>query len=163
VESEDGKGSTFSFRIKAGLGKETIPAEKASAEMPDFSASTILVAEDVAINREIIGALLEPAKVRIEYAENGAQALSMVEAAPEKYDMIFMDVQMPEMDGYEATRRIRESEKAFTDGASHIPIIAMSANVFKEDVDKCLAAGMDGHVGKPINIPEVIKWMRKYL
>jgi CheY-like chemotaxis protein len=80
--------------------------------------------------------------------------------------MIFMDVQMPEMDGYEATRRIRgEEEKAGAAQSTkpHIPIIAMTANVFREDIEKCLASGMDGHVGKPLDMDEVLSQLEKYL
>jgi CheY-like chemotaxis protein len=100
-------------------------------------------------------------------------------AASEKYDMILMDVQMPEMDGYEATRRIRaleaerrerqrlefpsETPKLLLESPKGIPIIAMTANVFREDVEKCLAAGMNGHVGKPLDLKEVMAMLRKYL
>jgi CheY-like chemotaxis protein len=84
---------------------------------------------------------------------------------PDKYNMIFMDIQMPEMDGYEATRRIREMERSSqaADSRTPIPIIAMTANVFKEDVEKCLTAGMDDHVGKPLDFGEVLDKLRKYL
>jgi CheY-like chemotaxis protein len=80
--------------------------------------------------------------------------------APGRYDMIFMDVQMPEIDGYEATRRIRALD---VPGAKEIPIVAMTANVFREDVEKCLDAGMNGHVGKPLNFDEVLDRLHKYL
>ncbi len=80
--------------------------------------------------------------------------------APEKYDMIFMDVQMPEMDGYEATRSIRALD---TPKAKTIPIVAMTANVFREDVERCIEAGMNSHVGKPLDFNEVMKKLRTYL
>ena len=120
----------------------------------------ILLAEDVEINREIVMVLLEPTLLQIDCAENGKEALEMYRNAPDKYEMIFMDLQMPEMDGLEATRKIRAlgTEKALT-----IPIIAMTANVFKEDVENCLAAGMNGHVGKPLNFDDVIEKLRTYL
>jgi CheY-like chemotaxis protein len=118
------------------------------------------MAEDVEINREIVLALLEPTLLAIDCAENGAAAVRMFGASPEKYDMIFMDLQMPEMDGYEATRQIRAMELP---RAAQIPIIAMTANVFREDVERCLEAGMDGHVGKPLNLDEVLSALRKYL
>ncbi|MCL2045185.1 MAG: response regulator [Oscillospiraceae bacterium] len=125
-----------------------------------FQGRHALLAEDVDINREILLALLEPTQIIIETAANGKEAVSMFAASPSKYEIVFMDVQMPEMDGYEATRKIRELS---VPSAKSIPIVAMTANVFKEDVDKCLAAGMDDHIGKPINIDDVLKVMRKYL
>jgi CheY-like chemotaxis protein len=84
----------------------------------------------------------------------------MYSADPARYDMIFMDVQMPEMDGYTATRNIRALESP---GAKRVPIIAMTANVFREDVEKCLEAGMDDHVGKPLDFNEVLDKLRRYL
>jgi CheY-like chemotaxis protein len=83
----------------------------------------------------------------------------MFSEAPFKYDMLFMDVQMPEMDGYEATRRIRALDIPH---AKTIPIIAMTANVFREDIERCLEAGMDSHVGKPIDFKEVLSKLRSY-
>jgi CheY-like chemotaxis protein len=96
----------------------------------------------------------------IDCAENGEEAVRMFSRAPDKYDMIFMDVQMPEMDGLEATRRIRALN---TPNAAAVPIIAMTANVFREDIDKCIEAGMNSHVGKPLHIEEVLDQMRMYL
>jgi CheY-like chemotaxis protein len=125
-----------------------------------FEGRCILLAEDVEVNREIVQALLEPTKVEVDCAENCREAVDMFSAAPEKYDMILMDVQMPEMDGYEATRRIR----AFNiPKAKTVPIVAMTANVFREDVEKCMAAGMNGHVGKPLNFDEVLEKLHGYL
>ena len=88
------------------------------------------------------------------------QAVKMFEHTPEKYHMIFMDIQMPEMDGYEATRQIRALAAA---QAKTIPIIAMTANVFREDIEKSLDVGMNGHIGKPIALEEVLKGLRQYL
>jgi len=96
----------------------------------------------------------------VECAENGVEAVRIFSESPEKYDMIFMDIQMPIMDGYEATRRIRALG---VPQAKTVPIIAMTANVFREDVEKCLATGMNGHVGKPIDLDEVLKKLRQYL
>jgi len=126
----------------------------------DFSEYTILLAEDVEINREIVLTLLEPTNLVVDWAENGLQAVTMFEESPDKYSLIFMDVQMPEMDGYNATKAIRELS---IPKAKEIPIIAMTANVFREDIDKCLEAGMDDHVGKPLDINEVLDALRKYL
>jgi len=125
-----------------------------------FVQHRILLAEDVEINREIVLSLLEQTGLEIDCAQNGLQAVHMFSEAPEKYDMIFMDVQMPEMDGYEATRCIRELD---TERAKTIPIIAMTANVFREDIEKCLETGMNGHVGKPLEIDDVLQQLRKHL
>jgi CheY-like chemotaxis protein len=145
----------------------------------NFEGARMLLEEDVEINREILISLLEPSSLVIDCAENGAQAVTFFTENPEKYDLIFMDVQMPEMDGYEATRRIRafeeERRKASAPelpgespggGAGRpegIPIIAMTANVFREDIEKCLAAGMNAHIGKPLDMDEVITVLRTYL
>jgi CheY-like chemotaxis protein len=125
-----------------------------------FTGCSILLAEDVEINREIVLALLEPTELAVDCAENGAAAVKLFEEHPEKYDMIFMDVQMPEMDGYEATRRIRALD---VPQAKEIPIVAMTANVFREDIERCLAAGMNDHVGKPLDFDDVLVRLRKYL
>jgi len=125
-----------------------------------FEGYCLLLVEDVEINREIVLALLEPTLLTIECAENGVEAVKLFSSAPERYDMIFMDVQMPEMDGYEATRNIRSLDNPW---AGNIPIIAMTANVFREDIEKCLEAGMNDHVGKPLDFEIVLKKLRKYL
>ncbi|MDR1160456.1 MAG: response regulator [Syntrophomonadaceae bacterium] len=125
-----------------------------------FKEFCVLLAEDVEINREIVLALLEPTELTIDCAENGASALQMFSGTPDKYDMIFMDVQMPEMDGYEATKRIRALD---IPKAKTIPIIAMTANVFREDIEQCLAAGMNGHIAKPIDFNEVRTQLKEYL
>jgi CheY-like chemotaxis protein len=125
-----------------------------------FAGYRVLLAEDVEINREILTALLEPTQLQIDYAENGLEAVSKFSAAPEKYDMIFMDVQMPEMDGYEATRQIRALDLP---NAARVPIIAMTANVFREDIEKCLISGMNGHVGKPLDFDDVLACLRENL
>jgi len=157
----------FSSNIEELVGQYfgiTEPLSNEDEEEEDisgiFAGRRILLVEDVEINREIVIALLEPTLLKIDSAENGRVALNMFSAAPEKFDMIFMDIQMPEMDGYEATRRIRALgfPKAKT-----IPIIATTANVFKEDIEKCLAAGMNAHVGKPLDIMEAIDKMREFL
>jgi signal transduction histidine kinase/CheY-like chemotaxis protein len=156
--------------------KNYVPAAGAETAVADiFAGRRILLAEDVEINREIIQALLEPTAVHIDYAENGAEVLEMYSASPGAYDLILMDVQMPEMDGYEATRRIRAFERDWGKNAPDrspagggkpfrkVPIIAMTANVFREDVEKCLDAGMNDHVGKPLDFEEVLSKLRVYL
>jgi CheY-like chemotaxis protein/anti-sigma regulatory factor (Ser/Thr protein kinase) len=148
--------------INECLGSNALPAaEEGCSEGADcFKGYRVLLAEDVEINREIVLALLEPTGLEIDCAENGTEAVRLYSEAPGKYDMIFMDVQMPEMDGYEATRRIRALQ---VPRAKEIPIVAMTANVFREDVTKCLEAGMNDHVGKPLDFEEVLDRLRKYL
>ena len=126
----------------------------------DFSGHTILLAEDVDINREIVVALLEGTGLDINCAVNGKEALRMISEAPDKYELVFMDVQMPEMDGYEATRCIRALEDP---RARQVPIVAMTANVFREDVERCLAAGMNSHVGKPVMVEDMMAALREFL
>ncbi|MDR0316736.1 MAG: response regulator [Treponema sp.] len=146
--------------ISESLGLRAQVEEKQEDIEGIFAGRRILLTEDVEINREIVMALLEPTKLEIDCAENGAEAVRKFSEAPEKYDLILMDIQMPEMDGYEATRRIRALDHP---NATHIRIIAMTANVFKEDIEKCLEAGMDNHLGKPLNLEEVIAKLRVYL
>jgi PAS domain S-box-containing protein len=148
------------YEIVGGeASKHEIPAEEA-AGAPDFSMFTLLLAEDVEINREIFCALLEETKVNIESAENGLIAVNKFTQSPDKYDFIAMDMQMPEMDGLEATRRIRALDHPH---AKDVPIIAMTANVFREDIMSCLEAGMNDHLAKPIEADKVISALEKYL
>jgi signal transduction histidine kinase/DNA-binding response OmpR family regulator/Na+-translocating ferredoxin:NAD+ oxidoreductase RnfG subunit len=128
--------------------------------LPDFSAYRMLLAEDIEVNREIVLSLLEPTGLAIECAENGREALEKFTQDPTRYDFIFMDVQMPEMDGREATQKIRALD---TPNAHTVPIVAMTANVFREDVEDCLSAGMNDHVGKPLDFPKVIATLAKWL
>jgi signal transduction histidine kinase len=168
VESQPGKGSVFEF---------TLDMEKAARDMEqqvlhqqgnslkdeerDFAGKRILLTEDIDINREIIKELLAGTHVEIHDAEDGARALNIFSASPAGfYDLIFMDVQMPNMDGYEASERIRSLDRP---DAKTVPIIAMTANAYKEDIDKALASGMNGHLAKPIDIEEVMKTLDKYL
>ncbi|MDR2726695.1 MAG: response regulator, partial [Deltaproteobacteria bacterium] len=187
VESEIDRGSTFAFTIQAARGEEKerglsapgarimtagggqdmpgeYPGSDPQQSPPDttgiFAGQYILLAEDVEINREIVKALLEPTLLEIDFAENGVEAVRMFSEAPEKYKLIFMDVQMPEMDGYEATRCIRALN---IPKAGTIPIIAMTANVFREDIEKSLEAGMDGHIGKPLDFAQVLQQLRHYV
>ena len=146
--------------IHACLGIADKPERESKNSRYNFAGKTILVAEDNDINREILAAVLEKTGVSIDFAENGKIAVSKFEGDPDKYSLIMMDVQMPEMDGLEATRVIRASGSA---RAKEIPVIAMTANVFREDVEKCLEAGMNDHSGKPIE-PEVLyRLIQKYI
>jgi signal transduction histidine kinase len=168
VESKSGEGAVFAFTISVRRcdAPERCGLPQPSVTKPDgdnigcFDGYRIILAEDMEINREIVLALLEPTALHIDCAVNGEEAVRMFADAPDDCDMIFMDVQMPEMDGYEATRRIRSLDAP---RAKHVPIVAMTANVFREDVERCLNAGMDDHVGKPIELAEVTEKLRKYL
>jgi len=172
VVSEPEKGSTFSFTIMAKKGKtaeivndhnarDSGQAEKTQTDINGlFAGRRVLLVEDVEINREIVLSLLEPTQLEIDCAENGVEAVRMFSEAPDKYELIFMDVQMPEMDGYEATRRIRSLDNP---KGKTVPIVAMTANAFREDIEECLAAGMDDHIGKPIDFEKVIEKLCAYL
>ncbi|MDR1777951.1 MAG: response regulator [Desulfovibrio sp.] len=169
VESESGKGASFIFTIRVQHGS-TEQGETSEGDLAEdghkkgleanFAGFRMLLVEDVEINREIMLALFEPTEMAVDCAENGEQALSMFSASPERYDVVFMDIQMPLMDGYEATRRIRALDDP---RARSVPIVAMTANVFREDVEKCLAAGMNDHTGKPLDFNDVVNKLRKYL
>jgi len=161
VKSELGKGSTFSFAVRMKRGDADSRAEEDVADNKvDFSGFHLLLAEDVEINREIVLTLLEPTNLEIDIAVNGVEAVQLFCNSPGKYDMIFMDVQMPEMDGYEATRQIRLCDAL---NAKSVPIIALTANVFREEVAKCMEAGMNGHIGKPLDFSEVMRVLNMYL
>jgi CheY-like chemotaxis protein len=168
IESKLGQGASFIFTIRAGIGESAIknasPADSVNGAAGEagnsFAGRRILLAEDVEINREIVRSILEPLGLEIDEAENGQAALDKFSANPDLYDLIFMDIHMPDVDGYEATRLIRKLDNP---AAGKVPIIAMTANVFKEDVEKCLAAGMNDHVGKPLDFDNVITLLRKYL
>lgn len=143
---------------------EQVAVKEATRENPSeeniFAGRRVLLAEDIEINQEIVSALLQHTGVVLEAAANGREAVDMFKADPSRYDLIFMDIHMPEVDGYEATRMIRSLD---TPKAKTVPIVAMTANVFREDIEKCLASGMDDHVGKPIDLDEIIAKMRRFL
>ena len=139
------------------ISHEKKPPQKGRLFSSDLSGKTILIAEDIDLNRMVVAALLEETNVTVEFAENGRQAVEMFAAAPKKYATILMDIQMPEIDGYEATRLIREMK----DGGE-IPVIALSANSFKEDIDKSLNAGMNDHIAKPIEFEQIFSKLRRY-
>jgi CheY-like chemotaxis protein len=163
VESESGKGARFMFTAnvrRGGRSSSDKESNKPETGSNSFDGKKLLVAEDVEINREILLALLEDTGLIIDCAENGKEAFEMIKAAPEKYDIVLMDVQMPQMDGLESSRRIRALPKHKRE---KLPIIAMTANVFKNDIEECLAAGMDDHIGKPLDIDNVFEKLRKYL
>ena len=166
VESSPGNGSVFIFTARMRIGDDTNGMMRTRhhdidiTEIDDLGKYTILLAEDIEINREIVYAILEDTNIAIESAENGARAVEMFTCAPDKYNIVFMDLQMPIMDGLEAARRIRALN---TEKAQKIPIVAMTANVFKEDVDKCLSAGMNDHIAKPIDRNQLLEKLVYFL
>ncbi len=170
VESEEGKGACFFFTARLGIPPRADEAGDTvwSSETEicgdegcgDFSGKVILLVDDVDINLQILTALLEPTKLTMDTAKNGREAVNAFAANPGRYDLILMDVQMPEIDGLQATRMVRALGAP---QSATIPIIAMTANVFKEDIEKALDAGMDGHLGKPIVMSDVMKVLSLYL
>jgi signal transduction histidine kinase len=167
VTSTLGEGSTFGFTIKA----EAVPIEEImeeekeehhlQEEKPDFTGKRLLVVDDIEINREIVIALLQGTNIETESAANGKEAVALFEAMPAGcFDMVFMDMQMPVMDGCTAAEAMRASEK---EDAKTIKIVAMTANVMQEDVRRVQEAGMDGHIGKPLDIQELYQVIQKML
>jgi signal transduction histidine kinase/ActR/RegA family two-component response regulator len=175
VDSTLNEGSTFTFTIEvqydedfteqdaqdgARVERELIPETLAEIQNIDFSHFAALVAEDVDVNFEILAVLLEPTGITLDWARNGEEAVRMFKQNPERYNLIFMDLQMPEKNGFDATRDIRASGLP---GAQTVPIIAMTANVFQEDIDKCHECGMNSHLGKPLNFAQVVSTLRRNL
>ena len=159
VRSEQGKGSVFSFtcRVKE-LHGVTIVAPEEIQEVPDFGDHEVLLVEDNEINREIALALLRDTRLRVREAENGAEAVKMISTAPpSRYSLILMDIQMPVMDGLQATRRIR-----MLPGMSDIPIIAMTAHALDTEIDKCIKAGMNTHISKPLDVRKFYSVLSRY-
>ncbi len=164
-ESESGKGSTFTFTVQVGIGADDADlgirdAETSATQNTEFPGKCILVVEDNEINREIIQFVLEDANVSVQFAFDGAIAVDLFQQNGDAYDLILMDIQMPNMDGYTATRMIRGS--GLPSGAK-IPIVAMTANALSEDMKKALDAGMNGYLTKPINPSEVFVTLNRFL
>ena len=155
-ESEQGKGSTFSFTFLAQ--KKTPEAETVSTG--SFSGKTTLLADDIEINREIIMAILEETQMQFVCAVNGREAVEIFKSDPKKFDIILMDINMPEMDGMEAARRIRALG---TEEGSRVPIIAITANTSPDDVKKYFEAGITDHIKKPADFDEVLKKINLHL
>ena len=160
VKSILGEGSSFMLALsfQKALG---VDEEKNMGNVPDLTGRRIFIVEDIEINRIILQELLEETHVEIEDAENGEAAVSAFSSKPPNYyDLIFMDIQMPVMDGYEATRRIRAMDRP---DSKTVPIVAMTANAYKEDIEKAFASGMDGHLSKPIDLNAVMQALAEKL
>ena len=160
-ESQVGKGTTYSlyFTLKLLPDRELKAAGTAKKiSVQDLVGKEILLVEDNELNMEIAQIVLKKAGLVIDTAENGSEAVAKAQA--KRYDMILMDIQMPVMNGYEATRAIRQLEDKHL---ADVPIIAMTANAFQEDKEKALSEGMDGHVAKPLKVEELLKTMQQAL
>ena len=163
VSSEPGKGSLFYCDImlrQAYPDSTDYTTPHIVNESFTFSRCRLLLAEDIEINREIVMELLKDLHLKIDCALNGEQAFDMFCANKGNYDIIMMDIQMPVMDGLEATRQIRASGVS---NAKEVPILAMTANAFAESVRECIAAGMDDHISKPIDTNEMLQKIALHL
>ncbi|MFP3043209.1 transporter substrate-binding domain-containing protein [Treponema primitia] len=162
VKSVPGEGSAFSFTLDmdiAEMPREEAPQKDTTVKV--FPGKRILLAEDIDINRMILQELLSDTHVKIDEAPDGAEAVKIFAASPENYyDLIFMDIQMPNLNGHDASRKIRAMDRG---DAKTVPIIAMTANAYREDIDRALAAGMNGHLAKPVDIDEVMKVLSQRL
>ena len=157
IRSEENKGTEIIVRLCQRIAEapEEPEEQKTISCSPElFAGKRVLLVEDNSMNREIATAILEEAGFKVDTAENGAIAVEKVTYYPEGfYDLILMDIQMPNMDGYQATKLIRQfadEEKA------NIPIVAMTANAFEEDKREAIAAGMNGHIAKPIQVDKLL-------
>ena len=165
AESEEGKGSEFTITLPLRLGavrRADTPPEPngAPAKELSFSDRRVLLVEDNELNQEIAKTVLEEAGFAVDVADDGTVAVEKIRgAAPGQYDLILMDIQMPIMNGYEATRRIR----ALDSPLSGIPIIALSANALEEDKRNSLESGMNSHMGKPFDVQQLLELLRSYL
>lgn len=163
VSSTPNEGSCFKVRFVLDPGNNEMLDHKLLAKNAadyDFHGRRALLVEDVEINREIVLDFLADTGIEVVCAENGEAALEQFAAAPESYDIIFMDVHMPVMDGYEATKQLRAMN---VPEAKTISIVAMTANAFSGDVERCLAVGMNDHIAKPVDVKLLLETTAKYL
>jgi len=161
IDSAEGQGSEFSFELLFAKGELTPEPVHTQENTCNLTGFRILLVDDIEINRLIVEELLSPTNLTIEMATNGREAVEMFKRSePGYYRLIFMDIQMPELDGYGASTEIRALAHP---NAKDIPIIAMTANAYKEDVERAMIAGMNGHIGKPIDMGEVMKILTTHL
>lgn len=164
VESEEGKGTRFIMKFSFPVSLENQVREKEKQNIPDITekleGKRILLAEDNELNAEIAETVLEETGIKVKHVEDGIQCIEELKKMPEKYyDVILMDVQMPNMDGYTATQRIRDLD----DSRAEIPIIAMTANAYDEDRRKAQEAGMDGFLAKPLDVDEMMRLLAQII
>lgn len=164
VESEEGKGTRFIMKFSFPVSLESQVREKEKQNIPDITekleGKRILLAEDNELNAEIAETVLEETGIKVKHVEDGIQCIEELKKMPEKYyDVILMDVQMPNMDGYTATQRIRDLD----DSRAEIPIIAMTANAYDEDRRKAQEAGMDGFLAKPLDVDEMMRLLAQII
>jgi CheY-like chemotaxis protein len=161
VESEPAAGSTFSFEIWMQELPAEVRHEKNDKPADSTASKHVLLVDDVLINRAIVIDLLESLDLIIDEAEDGAQAVEMFAQSPEgHYSLILMDVLMPRLDGYEASIAIRSLARR---DAANVPIVAITANAFKDDVDKAMASGMNAHMAKPLEAEKLLATVTHYL
>ncbi len=163
VVTAPNKGTEFIVNVKFKLSDEIVDDDEAeiAEEEIDFSQKKLLLVEDIEVNREIACMLLEGAGFEVDTAENGKEAVEKVKASqPGDYDAILMDIQMPIMNGYEATREIRKLENP---ALANIPILAMTANAFSDDVKAAREAGMNAHIAKPLDVPKMMETLAEVL
>jgi CheY-like chemotaxis protein len=166
LESEEGKGSTFHFTVRLGSiqarPEEKLRTDDGYADLPvvskDLSRLRFLVVEDNRVNRLVARRLIEKQNHSVSTAANGREALEMLER--ETFDCVLMDVQMPVLDGFEATAAIRNRER---DSGGHVPIVAMTAHAMAGDLERCLAAGMDGYLTKPVHAKTLFATVERVL
>ena len=165
VKSELGKGTEFIVNLDLEIVNEEPQDENKDfenlAQDIDFTKIKLLLVEDNEVNREIATLILEEFGFQLETAENGKDAVEKISnSAPGEFDAVLMDIQMPVMNGYEATAAIRKLKNP---ALANIPIIAMTANAFSEDIQRAKAAGMNSHIAKPLDVPKMIETLTEVL
>jgi PAS domain S-box-containing protein len=161
VDSRPGAGSTFWFTVTLQVADDVAPrpaaADSAQQRLRDAHAGAhVLLVDDEPVNREVLGSLLELAGLRVAFAEDGLQAVAMARAT--RFDLVLMDMQMPHLDGLQATRQIRAGS-----ASAQVPIVALTASAFDDDRRSCLAAGMDDHLAKPVDMAQLYQTLARHL
>lgn len=162
LKSALGEGATFEINLPVVRSQtEVATQDESNVRVPNLIGRRILIVEDIEINRIVLEGLLEETKVIIETAEHGGQAVEMFKNSTELYyDLIFMDIQMPILNGYEATEQIRALDRM---DAKTVPIVAMTANAYKDDIEACLKSGMNAHLAKPVEPDSIMATLNKYI